>query len=94
MKWISNAVRDVPELPDRSSPEDAPEMMLVTADELRSIIERYLPMIPNPAFVGEWHARACALGYDGVSDMLYAVERGEPPLHIAEVMARASSSAV
>lgn len=48
----------------------------------------------NPPFVGEWHARAVALGYDGVTDMLDSVERGEPPLHIAEVMARAAKSAV
>ena len=47
----------------------------------------------NPPFVREWHARAVALGYDGVADMLDSVERGEPPQHIAEVMARASSSA-
>lgn len=42
----------------------------------------------NPAFVGEWHAKAVELGYDGVADMLHAVERGEPPLHVAAVMAR------
>jgi hypothetical protein len=31
-------VRDVAELPDRTSPDDQPEMMLVTSDELRNII--------------------------------------------------------
>lgn len=31
-------VRDVAELPDRTSPADAPEMMLVTADELTGIV--------------------------------------------------------
>ena len=36
---IDRIVREVAELPDRESPEDHPEMMLVTAIELRSIIE-------------------------------------------------------
>ncbi len=31
-------VREVAELPDRTSPADAPDMMLVTADELRAIV--------------------------------------------------------
>lgn len=31
-------VRDVAELPDRTSPDDQPDMLLVTADELRGII--------------------------------------------------------
>jgi hypothetical protein len=31
-------VQDVSELPDRSSPDDWPEAMLVTSDELRRII--------------------------------------------------------
>lgn len=31
-------VRDVAELPDRDSPEDWPEAMLVTSDELRAIV--------------------------------------------------------
>lgn len=35
-------VRAVAELPDRTSPEDWPEVMLVTADELHSIIVRVL----------------------------------------------------
>ena len=44
----------------------------------------------NPTFVGEWHAKAVALGYDGVADLLECVARGEPPIHVAEVMAAAS----
>ncbi len=32
--------RDVAELPDRTSPEDWPEAMLVTADELQLIVAR------------------------------------------------------
>lgn len=31
-------VSDVAELPDRTSPEDQPDMMLVTADELTAIV--------------------------------------------------------
>jgi hypothetical protein len=34
-------IRDVQELPDRTSPDDWPEAMLVTAAELRDIIERH-----------------------------------------------------
>lgn len=36
-------ILDVAELPDRTSPEDEPDMMLVTAEELRAIIARNLP---------------------------------------------------
>ena len=36
---VDQIVREVGELPDRESPEDCPEMMLVTASELRAIIE-------------------------------------------------------
>ncbi len=34
-------VRDIAELPDRTSPPEWPEAMLVTADELRTILERH-----------------------------------------------------
>lgn len=40
MDRIDEVVRAVGELPDRSSPEDWPEAMLVTADELRQILEQ------------------------------------------------------
>ena len=46
----------------------------------------------NPAFVGEWHAKAVSLGYDGVADMLDSVERGEPPQHIATALASAAGA--
>ena len=36
--WIDRCVRDVAELPDRDSPEDWPEAMLVTGRELKTII--------------------------------------------------------
>ena len=37
--WIDSIVRKMSELPNRDSPEDHPEMMLVTDEELRSILE-------------------------------------------------------
>jgi hypothetical protein len=36
--WIDSIVRDVSEIPDRNSPDDNPDMMLVTEKELRDII--------------------------------------------------------
>lgn len=39
--WIDSVVRDIAELPDRYSPEDFPDALVVTADELRCIIERH-----------------------------------------------------
>lgn len=39
---IERIIRDVAELPDRTSPPDWPDAMLVTCDELRSIIEPQL----------------------------------------------------
>jgi hypothetical protein len=36
--WIDSIVRRVQELPDRNSPDDQPEMMMVTDTELRDII--------------------------------------------------------
>lgn len=40
-------VREVAELPDRTSPDDAPDMMLVKAEELRLIVEHHFPK-PTP----------------------------------------------
>lgn len=37
-KALEEIVREVAELPDRTSPEDAPDMMLVSANELRAIV--------------------------------------------------------
>lgn len=36
--WMSNIIREVAELPDRTSPSDQPEMMLVTSAELKEIL--------------------------------------------------------
>jgi len=38
-RFIEAVIRRVAELPDRTSPEDWPEAMLVTADELAAILE-------------------------------------------------------
>lgn len=45
MNWIDKILREVAELPDRNSPEDNPDAMLVTAAELRHIIEAHSPKI-------------------------------------------------
>lgn len=43
MDWIDKAIRDLCELPDRSSPEDDPEAIVATADEIRRAIEANFP---------------------------------------------------
>jgi hypothetical protein len=42
--WIDAVVLDICEIPDRTSPDDEPEIMLVKADELRRIILANLPV--------------------------------------------------
>ena len=41
MDWINDVLRDVAELPDRNSPAERPEAMLVTAQELHQILEAH-----------------------------------------------------
>lgn len=49
-----NITRTVAELPDRSSPEEWPEAMLVTADELRQIVRDAVDAASrHPGHVGE-----------------------------------------
>ena len=43
MDWIDKAIRDLCELPDRSSPEDDPEAIVATPSEIRAAIEANLP---------------------------------------------------
>jgi hypothetical protein len=45
MNWIDKVLKEVAELPDRNSPEDNPDAMLVTAAELRQIIEAHSPKV-------------------------------------------------
>lgn len=40
-EWISRVVREIANMDCRNSPEDWPEAMLVTADELTEIIDRH-----------------------------------------------------
>jgi len=47
---IASVLRDVAELPDRSSPDGKPDMMLVTGAELREILIEHL------ASWDEWRA--------------------------------------
>lgn len=46
---IEEIIRDVAELPDRDSPKDWPEAMLVTSEELQLILERNLEPAPPEA---------------------------------------------
>ncbi|ENV97837.1 hypothetical protein F938_01246 [Acinetobacter bereziniae LMG 1003 = CIP 70.12] len=39
---INLIIRDVAELPDRTSPEDFPEALIVTSDELEEILIHHL----------------------------------------------------
>lgn len=45
--WIDAVALDIAELGDRTSPDDQPEMMLVTADELRRFILANVPCAPS-----------------------------------------------
>lgn len=46
---IDSIIQAVAELPDRTSPEDWPEAMLVTAEELRTILQSRVPVsTPGP----------------------------------------------
>lgn len=59
MSVIDDVIHDVAELPDRTSPADFPDAMLVTADELRCILRRR----PTPELdllewaVEQWNAQ-------------------------------------
>ena len=43
MDWITFAIRDLCEIPDRDSPDDHPEWIIVTDLEIRTAIERNIP---------------------------------------------------
>lgn len=62
MEWIDSVLREVAELPNRNSPEDWPEAMLVTGAELRQVIVAHAPAEAVNAMVMEalrvnhqWH---------------------------------------
>lgn len=37
-QFVNSVLNDVAELPDRTSPDDEPDMMLITAEELKTIL--------------------------------------------------------
>jgi len=43
MDWIDHVIRDLCELPDRSSPQDDPEAIVATHGEIRAAIEANMP---------------------------------------------------
>jgi hypothetical protein len=53
MDWIDLAIRDLCEIPGRDSPDDAPEMLLVTPDEIRDAFERRLILAPVLAEIAD-----------------------------------------
>lgn len=62
---IEQIVCEVAELPDRTSPEDAPDVMLVTAEELAGIVRAALAALPSG---GEDVIERCAAVADELSD--------------------------
>lgn len=80
--WISNVIRDVSELPDRSSPDDEPDMMLVTAAELRSILETHAPQQATPASEAPDEHRSFMQQFDdaraNIAAISQAMERSTP----------------
>ncbi|MCG6203660.1 hypothetical protein LPW26_03340 [Rhodopseudomonas sp. HC1] len=55
---ISEIIEEVSELPDRTSPADQPDMMLVTADELEAILRDRLSFVFNETAQAAY--RVCA----------------------------------
>lgn len=54
--WIGRVIQAVQEIPDRTSPEDFPEAMLVTADELAQILAVEGERAPESATNGDEHS--------------------------------------
>lgn len=67
--WIALVLRDVAEIPDRTSPDEGPEFLIVTGEELRMIIERRAP-VGTPVV-------ARPDGMKHVADIVYNRETGE-----------------
>ncbi len=90
MEWIDNVLRDVAELPDRNSPEDWPEAMLVTGAELRQIIVANAPAEPVNARLLEALKRLsfCAQTTGGVAgrddELRSAIEASAKAIAAAE----------
>jgi hypothetical protein len=75
-------VREVAELPDRTSPADWPEAMLVTADELRSIVRaargaaKPTPLEPTDAMIAAGLAAAITYVAQAKADQTLIEARG------------------
>jgi len=100
--WISAVIRDVAELPDRDSPPDAPDMMLVTAEELREIVARHAPAAHADYLA--WHKEALtavrgklAAVWDGIREAVQQYSgapcEGEPFDRLDELLSRLSNAA-
>lgn len=79
---------------DAASIDKALDILRATAGmapnaELQKWKDRYFE---RRSLISRWHNEAVALGYDGVADMLTSIQQGEPPIHIAELLARASQA--
>ena len=72
MEWIDSVLRDVAELPDRNSPEDWPEAMLVTGAELRQIIVTHAPA-EQPVTVRP--IKALADGWISIADAMPSTQQ-------------------
>jgi hypothetical protein len=78
--WVEKVVQAVAELPDRTSPDDWPDAMLVTADELRGLLLAACPPPPEecPTCLG--------LGEIEVQDR--PIEASPPPSEARAVIVR------
>lgn len=63
-------IRDICELPDRTSPDDWPEAMIVTPEELTIILERHFAALTNEAAVSR------------EAEPREAAQAAQPPCHI------------
>ncbi len=70
--WVTEVIQSICEIPDRNSPEDEPEIMLVKAQELRDIItgvfESWGEAAPAPAPVAAQVALTNAERYRAIRD--------------------------
>ena len=64
---IASAIQRVAELPDRTSPDDWPEAMLVTADELRVILADALEAAQRAGWQSIEHKPGCPTRLDHVA---------------------------
>lgn len=66
---VSGVIREVAELGDRTSPEDRPDMMLVTADELSAILASALSLTAGEAVAWTSQGQLNEVAKGGVGSM-------------------------